>query len=736
MKRGPLLALTGAATFVVVFGAIKVVAGCRHTSHGGPRVPGTRAEEALRLVEPVYDGGFQNGWEDWGWAPRDTKGDGPAKVNFSDYGGFIVAKPAFTSAGEDATLGFGAFTFRVKAPKSFGDFLEVRVDSEQKNDYPRIIVGPQHRRDLGDDWEEVVISMRELNPENLPFDRIVFRAPESIDSDWVLLDKMGFTKGSGAAGTVVRKAVATKEVNLAVFGDKQPLPISPMIYGIAYDVMKTGDETAEKLGAASRRWGGNPASRYNWELGNAWSAANDWFWENLNFSKDPGYTYSRFLDDNAARGFTTALTIPMLGWVAKDTTSCSFPVSEYKNQDDKDEGKGCGNGKKDGKEIDPGPPSRTSVVSTPEWVGRWLAAIRRADAAKGRRSVQEYILDNEPTLWDSTHRDVHPQPLTYDELLDKTIKYGTVVRNADPDAFIAGPAEWGWPGYNWSGKDAAVGFKLKPDRRAHGDMPLVAWYLQKLHEHEQQTGQRLLDVLDLHFYPQAEHVGGEHGGVDTKTAALRLRSTRALWDPSYHDESWIDENVQLIPRMKQWIDTYYPGRGMSIGEWNFGAEGHISGGLAVAEVLGRFGQNGLTSAYYWTVPPDKTPAFWAFRAYRNFDGHGGRFLDFSLPTTMAPGAVSLFASRDKEGKHVVLVALNLTPDIAEKATIDLSSCGPIASRRTFVYGGGSAGFVEKPSPTADASAAPAKAMTIVETLDPYTMNVFALELARPLPPVK
>jgi hypothetical protein len=112
-------------------------------------------------------------------------------------------------------------------------------------------------------------------------------------------------------------------------------------------------------------------------------------------------------------------------------------------------------------------------------------------------------------------------------------------------------------------------------------------------------------VLDLHFYPQAEGIGNAEGGETSTEASLRrIRSTRALWDASYHDESWIDDTVQLIPRMKKWVAENAPGLGTSIGEWNFGAERHISGGLAVAEALGRFGQYDLTSAYYWAYPPD------------------------------------------------------------------------------------------------------------------------------------
>ena len=58
----------------------------------------------------------------------------------------------------------------------------------------------------------------------------------------------------------------------------------------------------------------------------------------------------------------------------------------------------------------------------------------------------EYILDNEPNLWSTTHRDVHPDPVTYDELLAKTIAYGTAIREAGPRrAHCGAPPNGGGP---------------------------------------------------------------------------------------------------------------------------------------------------------------------------------------------------------------------------------------------------------------------------------------------------
>jgi hypothetical protein len=301
--------------------------------------------------------------------------------------------------------------------------------------------------------------------------------------------------------------------------------------------------------------------------------------------------------------------------------------------------------------------------------------------------VEAYILDNEPMLWSRMHRDVHPTPLGYDELLERTVAYASAVRRADPDARIAGPAEWGWVNLFFSAKDVARGTWFRPDRLMHGNVPLLPWYLRELRDHERRTGERLLDVVDVHFYPAIELGVGTAGPVDPYSAALRIRSTRSLWDPTYVDESWIDQPMRLLPLLREWIAGNYPGRDLSIGEWSFGAERHMSGGLATAEALGRFGTEGVHSAFYWTYPADRSPAYWAFRAYRDFDGAGGRFLDRSIPVEGRAALASMFASRDEQGGRVVAVLLNFSPRSRLDARVELEGCGPAQGVRAFSYTG-------------------------------------------------
>lgn len=493
-------------------------------------------------------------------------------------------------------------------------------------------------------------------------------------------------------------------------------PISPLIYGIG----GAGGSPWE-LGATARRWGGNPTTRYNWELNTA-NLTKDWFFKNTDSA--PGYR--AFLEENRRHGVKSAVTIPTIGWVAKDSTSYSFPVAGFGPQQAvAPENRDMGNGvAPDGTPIPPGPPGITSVPATPDSMARWVRQIRSDEGERGR-SVDSYILDNEPSLWDTTHRDVHPEPATYDELLEKTIAYGTAIRKADPGAKIAGPAEWGWLAYHYSGKDVAAGVARRPDRRAHGDEPLIPWYLRKVREYEQKSGTKILDILDVHFYPMGEGIGITVGGkTDPATAALRIRATRSLWDPTYKDESWINERMRVLPLLREWIAAYHPGLGISIGEWNFGAETHMSGGLAVAEVLGHFGLEGVTSAYYWTDPKDRSPAFWAFRAFRNFDGQGGRFLDWSVPVTGSATLTSLFASRDGDKRHVVAVLLNDSALTKVTAGITLQGCGAVGAARGFTYTGGEAGFSSVPL-------SPARDQPLELSVSPYSITVVDITTETP-----
>src|SRR5439155_151032 len=124
------------------------------------------------------------------------------------------------------------------------------------------------------------------------------------------------------------------------------------------------------------------------------------------------------------------------------------------------------------------------------------------------------------------------------------------------------------------------------DRKNHGDVDFIPWYLNEMSVYEQSKKVRLLDALDLHFYPENDLKLTIAGNAAKQER--RLRSTRALWDATYVDESWIKDAgpdggiVRLIPRMRAWVEAGYPATELALTEYNWGGIEDINGALVQA----------------------------------------------------------------------------------------------------------------------------------------------------------
>jgi hypothetical protein len=240
------------------------------------------------------------------------------------------------------------------------------------------------------------------------------------------------------------------------------------------------------------------------------------------------------------------------------------------------------------------------------------------------------------------------------EIRDKWLDYASMVKTNDPNALILGPEEWGWSGYFYSGYDQQN--SGNHDRANNGGWDYMPWLLNQLHQHDTNAGTRLLDYFTLHCYPQ----GGEYGNdVSTSMQLLRNKSTRQFWDTNYVDQSWISQVVMLIPRMKNWVASYYPGTKIGITEYNWGAESHINGATAQADILGIFGREGLDLATRWTTPATNTPTYLAMKMYRNYDGNKSAFGDTSVAATVPnPDNLSAFAAICTNDSTLTIMVVN------------------------------------------------------------------------------
>ena len=438
-------------------------------------------------------------------------------------------------------------------------------------------------------------------------------------------------------------------------------PISPNIYGVAH----ASTAQLNDLNTPLNRNGGNNTSRYNWQL-NADNRANDWYFESI---ADPsavaGERGDTFIANSKAANAQAMLTIPMIDWIAKLGANrgklASFSIAKYGAQTGNDWQwfPDAGNGvRTNGQFVTGNDPNDANVPSSSIYQQGWAQHLVSRWGTNANSGLRYYILDNEPSIWHSTHRDVHPTGATMDEIQNKIIDYADKIKAIDPTALIVGPEEWGWSGYLLSGYDQQYGslhgWSFMPDRSNHGGWDYLPWLLDQLRQNNAATGRRLLDIFTVHYYPQ----GGEFSDdVSSSMQLRRNRSTRSLWDPNYTDESWINDRVQLVPRLKSWVNSYYPGTLTGVTEYNWGAENHINGATAQADILGIFGREGLDMAARWTTPDPSTPTYKAIKMYRNYDSNKSAFGDTSVGASGGnPDNVSVFAAeRTNDGALTIMI---------------------------------------------------------------------------------
>jgi hypothetical protein len=344
--------------------------------------------------------------------------------------------------------------------------------------------------------------------------------------------------------------------------------------------------------------------------------------------------------------------------------------------------------------------SDTSRVVDPTFVTGWMAHLAAQTGAGGNGGVHLYALDNEPMLWNSTHRDVHPLPTTYDELWQRTAQYAAAIKAQDGGAQVLGPAVWGWCAYFYSALD---GCQPGTDAASHGNLALLPWYLQQAAAYHASTGVRLLDYLDVHYYPQAGDVTLSDD-ESAATAAQRLRTLKSLYDPTYTDESWIGQPVDLIPRMQAWIATYFPGTKLAISEYNWGNDNGLTSALAQAEALAIFGREGVDLASRWEAPAAGSLVEQAFLLYLNYDGHGGKVAGDSIQAVSSNvdqvGAYAVAGPSNRLflllfNKDTVAHPAAVTVAGAPTATLDLyrfAGGNPIAAAGTASLAAGALGL--------------------------------------------
>lgn len=527
----------------------------------------------------------------------------------------------------------------------------------------------------GNTWYEVRVPIADLNDANEEFFRIVFWNGSDGSGIPVFVDDVLLELDDSVTPPPPPPPPGIGDPVTAAIQASVTSPISPYIYGI--NAFGANERFANHSGLL--RSGGNRWSAYNWE-NNASNAGSDYIHSSDNYilwamgleneSAIPGRAPQACIENAVSHDCAALITIPILDYVAADMDG-SVPESQTPS------GPGITtnsrwnvNLPRKGSALFSYPPDLTDKYVYQDEMIYWIE--NTAFPAASRTHPIFYSLDNEPALWASTHSRNHPNPATYAEMVSKTVAFASMIKDLVPDSVVFGPVTYGW--------NAMVSLQDAPDA---SDRDFISFYLSSMQQAHQSAGKRLVDVLDIHWYPEA--LGGgtrisELLGTNLNANQIEgvVQAPRSYWDEAYEEDSWISDfvsggyngrsRIALIPRLKDQIADQYPGTKIAITEYVSGGDLHIAGGIAQADNLGIFGREGVFAATYWPLIDagdyDDSYSFGAYASYINYDGSGAKVGDLSAQSVTSDHVrTSVYSMRSSsENDRMWIIAINKTAD--------------------------------------------------------------------------
>jgi mannan endo-1,4-beta-mannosidase len=458
--------------------------------------------------------------------------------------------------------------------------------------------------------------------------------------------------------------ISQAQVHFSVNPTLDTARISPLIYG---SNGFTDDPTAN---ISIRRLGGNRLTGYNWET-NASHAGVDYLNQNDDFmtwangitgkaADSAGIVVRRFHEKSISTGAQSLITIQAAGYVAADKSGDSVTLNESAPS-------------LRFHPIEFNKPTPLSLIPDKNdntvYMDEQVNYYKSLFGSAADSGIRAYAIDNEPGLWHYSHPRIRKEEIPISDILKRTVDLATSIKRVDESALVVGGTCYGFGEF--------IDFQDAPDKNTAllGYDSYISAFLDHTKKASDANGKQLVDVLDLHWYPEA--TGKTNDGTDGRVCQsnfadntddgivqARIQAPRSLWDSTYKEKSWITQYIEinkpyisLIPKMMKRIQQYNPAMKLGICETDYGGSSHISGGLAIADVLGIYGKYGVFMSMYWGDIKEFTAG--GYKLFRNFDGQNGRFPDVRcFSHTEDAENTSIYSAIDPATNNLHLILLN------------------------------------------------------------------------------
>lgn len=276
--------------------------------------------------------------------------------------------------------------------------------------------------------------------------------------------------------------------------------------------------------------------------------------------------------------------------------------------------------------------------------------------------IRYWNMDNEIEIWSSTHDDVMPAQLSAEAFMQLYFAVAKKARALFPGIKLSGPVspnEWQW--YNWSN-----GLVTGSDGKQY---PWLQFFIKRIAEEEQRTGIRLLDVIDLHFYPGSttptDLVQYHRVFFDSTYAWPEANGVKVItggWDPSIQIED-------VFGRAQNWLNQYMgAGNGVTFALSETGLQiQNDPNTLAVwyASTMGEFMKHNVEYFSPWTWGVGMWEALHLYSRYNKANS--------ILAISSDELNVSAYATADNSNDSLTVVLVNRSTTLSKTVTLNFSN---------------------------------------------------------------
>lgn len=459
--------------------------------------------------------------------------------------------------------------------------------------------------------------------------------------------------------------IANGQVTVTVDLSKPTHPVSPYLYGRNNSLSGnpgsgfTPEWTKYRDAGVRffREGGGNNSTKYNWRL--KISSHPDWY--NNVYANDWSFAAQSLQTEiPSAQGMWS---FQLIGKAAK-TENANFNDWGYnssqwwegvaQNLAGGGEPKTSG-GTKAQKEGDPELYLQNwTSDSTTAILDEWFNAL-----GFDKDHLQYWSMDNEPEIWNGTHDDVMPVQITAEQFMQRYFDVAKKAREKYPQIKLLGPVpanEWQW--YNWPNVISSSG----------RNYPWLEYFIKRVAEEQEASGVRLLDVLDIHFYPgsaDAAQVVQYHRVYFDKDyvypEANGVRNVSGSWNPNENKE-------YIFERCKEWLETYIGadhGVRFSVSETGITEINAKTSAVWYASTLGEFMKHPEMEIFTpWSWQKGMWEVLHLFSRYNK--------TEFVQATSTEEEFVSAYPTLNAAGDSLSVVLINRAASSAKTVTLDFN----------------------------------------------------------------